>query len=299
MKNHSYRISFPDLPGDSRHGDGQSPAYELRWRVWDLELVKSLPSEFMNAWWGAPKIDREIQPWPPLGVFIPRGYVEEPGLMMPLRDYDPVPQADELLTHVTRLETDDTEAILKFVNRWGPLGLSGDLNVYARLGIWPGAGTALQVMASQAAMFFHVMPAEPVFWVQRALERIKFMAQALYKFQRRQYPRRADAVVYSWTDFSDELNGMIRGIRRVTRQKKGGGLQVLECPSSLLDVLGLALLDRATGITRQRRCPECGSYFVPTRNNQKFCKRGGEQYCARKHTLRAWRHQTRRKVRRR
>src|SRR5262245_50770030 len=135
MKHHSFRISGPGgtTRDGMRRGDGRPPAYELRWNIWDLELVQSLPKKFVDSL-AQHKDDRELQSWPSSGVFLPRGYVEKQQLQPPVRQYDPVPQADEILTHVTRLKMEDPLAILEFLNRWGPLGLGEDEDVYARLG---------------------------------------------------------------------------------------------------------------------------------------------------------------------
>jgi hypothetical protein len=231
--------------------------------------------------------------WPSDGVLMPRDWdkLQKPTLV---REYNPSLVADEILTHVTRLDPDKPEAILDFVNQWGLLGSPGvNPDVYQ--------------------IFHEGLPAEAISWTSGVLQDLKFLARALFELQRgRVIPLISACVLINpedegrpveWAHLADAINMIghtsYRTVRVYRLGKRPVGLRVVERPGRLLDVLGLALLDRATGMARQRRCPECGSYFVPTRSNQRFCKRKGEPYCARKHTLRAWRHRTRRKVRRR
>jgi hypothetical protein len=312
MNHPSFRISaerplreverFGDVGTDETH----QPIYELDLNVWEFEIVKDVPRGFPTVF-GDRMPDNEPTPWPADGVFVPRGYIEQKRLVPPARSYKPVPDADEILTHVTRLDTRDNESLLDFANKWGLLGLEGDPDVYARLGIFPPESRG-RYRGELDRMFYRYaiggfLPLENVRWFRRELKRVQQMANALYILQGKgsrgpRTARRRD-VELSWTDFADELNTMIGGIYRAVREKKGGGLRLVECPNRLLDVLGLALLERAIGVTRQRRCPECGSYFRPTRSNQRFCKRGGEQYCARKRALHAWRQRNRRRTKKR
>ncbi len=259
---------------------------------------------------GLPRTDHELDL--PLAFFLPRGHLQTHQWPQPVREYEPVAQADEMLTHATRLDTSDAQALLDFVNQWGVLGLRGGpegifptlsdeatkrfqaetqlsrVLAVVRQGWLSPARAGEDVPAPNEPTFPAAIeiPAEPVYWTGMALETIKRMAHALYELQRGTLRRQAD---FTWSTFSDHLNTMIGDIPRATRLKRHGGLHIVECPKTVLNVLGLALLDRATGMTRQRRCPECGSYFVPSRKNQIFCKRQGEQYCARKRAVRTWR----------
>src|SRR5262249_31754487 len=153
------------------------------------------------------------------GVLVPRGCAETQAWPEPVREYDPVPQADEILTHVTRLKVDDSRALLEFVNQWGPLGLSVAPDVYARLGIWI-SGRSESGEPSVDPFYEYalprLLPAEPVYWLQKALTNISLMAHALHELQRWR-PGRPDTTIYGWHEFADRLNGMIASIRRAAR----------------------------------------------------------------------------------
>lgn len=268
MKHHSNRISARRLRGDtSSHsdrsyagsGEGESPVFQLEWPVFEYEIVERDDGD----------------------VFRVRGYVEEKELRaepshvpVPTKTYDPVTHADEILTHATRLDTKDTKSLLEFVNQWGLLGWEAE---------WGGLVSDL------------IGPyLEAVVLTRNEIEDVKRMAEELWVLQRGR-PRSEDA---TWEEFADDLNERLLRTQPVVRVQEGGrGLRMFHRPDSLLDVLALALLDRAVSVTRQRRCPECGSYFVPTRRNQHFCKRGGEPYCVRKRALRTWRRRQKRRRR--
>src|SRR5215471_16609298 len=141
MNHPSFRISAK-LPrkverlGDFGTEESHQPVYELELNVWEFEIVKDSPRGFPTVF-GGRMPDNAPTPWPTDGVFVPRGYVEQKDLVPPARFYKPVPYADEILTHVTRLKTSDSQSLLDFANTWGLLGVPGDPDVYARLGIFP------------------------------------------------------------------------------------------------------------------------------------------------------------------
>lgn len=177
---------------------------------------------------------------------IDAGLLRQCLLPVPAKIYDPVPLADEILTHVTRLDTKDTEALLEFVNEWGLPG-------------WEAVWEGFDVSDLTGPYSEHVER------TRHDIERVKYMARALWMLQRGT-SRNEDDLDLTWDDFADDLNERLMHTQLIVRvHERGAGLRMLQRPDSLLDVLALALLHRAVGVTRQRRCPECGSYFVPTR----------------------------------
>jgi len=300
-------LTLSGRDGIGAAGEGRQPAYELRVPVYEYEIVTAqalgvsnaeiirghLPDDLRKLLAGLlHRLDLEYG-WPSDGVLLPRDWakLQKPTLV---REYNPVPAADEILTDVTRLDPYKPEAILDFVNQWGLLGS-------------PGVHPDVYQICHER------LPAEDVSWTRGVLQELKFLALALFELQRgRVIPLVSAGVLINpenegrpvgWAHLADGINMISHTSDRTVRvnrlRGRPVGLRVVERPGRLLDVLGLALLDRATGVIHQRRCPECNSHFIPSRRNQRFCKRNGEQYCARRRALREWRKRENRKRRKR
>ncbi len=194
--------------------------------------------------------------WPPLGVFVPDNDRARSG---PPAPYNPIAVANAILLDVQRTSADDPKSLLRFVNRWGVLGV----------GI-PGAPA---------------FPADAVALTREWLARLTGWMEALYALQRRQ------KTTLTWRALADQLNDALRGAHPAARPAKTGGLEPVFRVERLLDALCVALWEQAADLGHFRRCPECRALFVPGRANQEYCSR----LCANRPTVRKWRRAQRRK----
>jgi hypothetical protein len=170
--------------------------------------------------------------WPAGGLFVPA----EPST--PLRPYRPLPVAGEILLDAQGVTLDDPEALLRFVNRWGRLGV----------GI-PGD----EAFAADGVLRTGECLRELVGWIA-----------TLHALQHKQpTPATWPAVAAL---FRDKLGGVQFGAQP-TRQ----GLIPLFPLRRLLDALYLELWGWATGAKRLRQCRRCAHFFIRGREDQIFC----------------------------
>jgi hypothetical protein len=172
--------------------------------------------------------------------------------------YNPRGAADDILVDVQRTPSSDSKALLRFVNRWGLLGV----------GI-PGArdfGT------------------DGVELLGEWLSRLRQWIETLHAL------RRGKEKQTTWAGFAALLNEHLGGVHP-TVSATDRGLQPTFRAERLLDILCFELWDQATGGRRLRRCPECGALFIPGRANQEYCTR----LCANRPTVRKWKLEQKRK----
>jgi hypothetical protein len=240
----------------------------LRWPVHEYEIR-------LKPWGGVGAVFSSVgRPFPAAGVIAPKGWsgnLDE--LSASVSTYHhPLPSADEILQDISELPVAepspagpvrrlaDNDAVLRFVNKWGVLGVG------------VGTGPRRVALLDGVAETHHHLA-----WIQHTQRRI-------FLFQDGR-PLSGD----SWTELAWELNNSaIADIRPLAVPTKNGlGFQFQ--PRRLLDVLCLRLLEFGTGTEKLRQCKECSALFVPDRRDQIYCKTGGEQVCARRASLRAYR----------
>jgi hypothetical protein len=170
--------------------------------------------------------------WPAGGLFVPA----EPST--PLRPYRPLPVAGEILLDAQGVTLDDPEALLRFVNRWGRLGVGipGD-EAFAADGV-VRTGECLRELVGWIATLHALQHKQPT-------------------------PATWPAVAAL---FRDKLGGVQFGAQP-TRQ----GLIPLFPLRRLLDALYLELWGWATGAKRLRQCRRCAHFFIRGREDQIFC----------------------------
>ena len=206
--------------------------------------------------WGRPRGTRvnvfRIS-WPSAGLLVPvEGSSAEP--------YRPMNIAADILLDVQRTRPEDVKALLRFVNRWGLLGV----------GI-PGApdfGTDGVAISSE--------------WVARLRQWVETL-HALKGGREKET---------TWAEFAKILNEHLGGVHPSVSITDRGVQRTFRAVR-LLDVLCFELWDQATEGKRLRRCPECRALFIPRRANQEYCTR----LCANRPTVRKWKREQRRKQR--
>jgi hypothetical protein len=199
-------------------------------------------------------------PWPVGGVFAPTWWPRgRPA--KPFEYYNPMTAAADILLDVQRVESEDPKALLRFVNKWGRLGVG----------------------VPRDAFFL-----DGVVLTGRYLTQLKEWIEALEALQHgKKRPRRSSKSLltrpWTWRDLAFELSEHLRDIHlgAVAERPK---LVAVYRPRHLLDALWLELWRQATEMKRSRRCPECRVLFIPGRANQQYCTR----LCANRPTVRAW-----------
>jgi hypothetical protein len=178
--------------------------------------------------------------------------------------------AADILLDVQRVESADPKALLRFVNKWGRLGVG----------------------VPRDAFFL-----DGVVLTGRYLSQLKEWIEALEALQRgrkrmRQSPKPSLTRPWAWDGLAFVLSEQLRNIHlgAVAASRK---LVAVYRPRNLLEALWLELWRQATEMKRYRRCPECRALFVPGRANQQYCTR----LCANRPTVRAWKRKQQEKKR--
>ncbi len=251
--------------------------YQLRWLRSDYVIVEEPPLKGWVAGQPGPKVPgtpvvfgaggrlRKAAPhwpapWPVGGVFAPTWWPRDRPTK-PAESYNPMTVAPDILVDVQRVETEDPKALLRFVNRWGPLGVGVPQDTFFLDGVVLTGGHLRQLQE----------------WIEAW--------EALQHGRRRKRPSRAPlrARPWTWWALAFQLSERLREIHLgavVARRK----LVAVYRPRQLLDALSLELWRQATELKRYRRCPECRALFVPGRANQQYCTR----LCANRPTVRNW-----------
>ncbi len=245
-----------------RQRDERWQAYELRWLRYDFEIFTEPRGRIATIW---PHRSRNYRPaltqdlrgrletvtlpvaaeWPKEGVFVPKGWPAS----KPLERYNPVDVAKNILLDVQRTEADNPQALLRFVTKWGRLGIGiPDEETFP----FDGVAATGQCLV----------------WLQRWLE-------AYHELKR---GRKTEA---AWPTLAEMLRGALAGIQPDCRPMKRG-LDPLYRVPRLLDALWLEVWEIATEGKRLRRCPECRALFLPGRANQDYCT----HQCANRPTVR-------------
>lgn len=252
----------------------------LQWRVFFIEIHDPAP-RFLVA---ASTKDKPVYPWArwPGGVFVARG-IEEEAELTPVRTYDPTAWGERLLLEVSRLNPDDTQALLAFVNEWGLLGVAEPQH--------------------EDQLF------DSIFLTRAALHRIKRLSRWLHAMQQGHWKSdhlpAIEALIPIVPDvplpvtlkqkkqffreaFLREFNTGAWGspIRPLLISKRGDFHPYLR-PLRLLDVLYLELWKTASAMDALlRQCEECQGLFPVKKSNQlkAFCT----QACKNRRNFRRW-----------
>ena len=252
----------------------------LQWRVFFIEIHDPAP-KFLVA---ASTKDKPVYPWArwPGGVFVARG-IEEEAELTPVQTYDPTAWGERLLLEVSRLNPNDNQALLAFVNEWGLLGLAEPQH--------------------EVQLF------DSVFLTRAALHRIKRLSRWLQAMQQGHWKSdhlpSIEALTPIVTDvpllvtlkqkkqffreaFLREFNNEAWGspIRPMLISKRGDFHPYLR-PLRLLDVAYLELWKTASAKDALlRQCKECQGLFPVKKSNQlkAFCT----QACKNRRNFRRW-----------
>src|SRR6266545_2872337 len=237
----THRIAQPALriPGAEDYS-----AYDaIPWDVYDFEVaIEPRP--------GLATVYRyRRRPWPNEGVFVPKGAYTTPTAAepQPIRRYDAMRSAEEILRDLNRTDPADRRALLAFTNRWGLLD----------------QGWHAEVKATRT-------------WLEIA----KGITERIYRFYNQEAPRD------DWEDLAFDLTAIVNRVHFEVRGVDHGLRLIFKAPR-LADVLALHLLQHATGTEKLRQCEyhRCRTFFVPERRDQRYCKTAGEQRCARRASL--------------
>jgi len=199
-------------------------------------------------------------PWPVGGVFAPTWWPRDRPTK-PVEYYNPMKVAADVLLDVQRTAGEDRKALLRFVNKWGMLGV----------GV-PGDSFFL----------------DGVDFTGRCLTQLKEWIEGFEALQRgkkrmRRSLKRSPGRPWTWRTLAFELSEHVREVHLGAVRARRRLLAVYR-PRNLFDALWLELWRQATEVKRHRRCPECRALFIPGRANQQYCTR----LCANRPTVRAW-----------
>lgn len=94
----------------------------LKWDIFPVKIVEPAPRFLRDAKKGD---GTPAFPWArwPGGVFVTEG-IEGSKDLVPVRGYDPTACAGSILLEATRINLENQEALLGFVNKWGLLGIA-------------------------------------------------------------------------------------------------------------------------------------------------------------------------------
>ncbi len=252
----------------------------LQWRVFFIEIHDPAPT-FLTA---ASTDGTPSYPWArwPGGVLVARG-IEVKTKLTPVRTYDPTAWGERLLLEVSRLNPNDNQALLAFVNEWGLLGLAEpqhEVQLFDSLLLTRAALHRIK----RLSRLLHAM--QQGHWKSDHLPAIEALIPIVPDAplpvtlkQKKQFFREA---------FLREFNTGAWGspIRPLLISKRGDFHPYLR-PLRLLDVLYLELWKTASAKgALLRQCEECQGLFpVKTSNQRKtFCT----QTCKNRRNFRRW-----------
>jgi hypothetical protein len=199
-------------------------------------------------------VEKAQESWPAGGVFVSSAWLR--GRRRPLggglKRYKPDTRA--LLRDVQRVDLSDTNKVLGFVTRWGPLGIGA-----------PPDDTFL--FDGVAAAIAH-------------LRQVRRWLEAFHALQR---GARGAPSVATWSSLADGLHAHLSGVH-LSARATDRGLVVLYSVTTLIDSIWLEVWNIATEGKRLRRCRECSTLFPPSRLDQVFCTKR----CADRPAIRKW-----------
>jgi hypothetical protein len=202
--------------------------------------------------------------WPAGGVFVQQDVLARldsgAELSTQVRRYNLHSHGPTILLEIQRANARDAQSILRFVNRWGLLGVGipGDEE-------YPFDGVRLtgrRLLDIQAAI--------------RAVHAIK--RAGVSRAEREEFAKK-------WNDRN------LWGSVKLEVQAASDGLRAVSRAHTFLDALKVELWLEATEGRRYRPCPECKALFIPGRTNQRYCC----HQCANRPTVRKWKKAQRRK----
>lgn len=260
-----YEIKQQDYFQAVRQEDTTWPAYELRWPCYNYVIAEQ-PTGHLAVLWEkrtqslVQDMERDQRgkmhgiarvtsaPWPEGGVFVPEKFLmlnrktqsvrfKEP---VPHQWYNPAAKGKEIWLDIQRCSPEDPKALLKFVNKWGRLGIG--------------------------------IPEEELFPFDAVIatgQYLKTISRWIQTYEALQKGRTKES---SFKTLAFYLNEFLTGIRPGVQPTKKG-LDPIYQVSRLSDVLWLECWEMATTGKQLLRCPECRAYFLPGRANQMYCNR--------------------------
>jgi len=220
---------------------------------WEFENVEPEGDPSTPAWSG-PNYRYRVE-WPAGGIFVPgTDEAEAPA-------YEPLKVAPEILLDVQRTRADDPTALLRFVNRWGRLGVG--------------------------------LPGAPAFGADGVVVTGDWLAWLTEMIQTLRALQHGEQTARSWSDVADELTQALADVHFGARPTKHALVPRFPVPR-LFDALVLEVWAMATGGKRLRQCPECQALFIHGREDKRYCMAA----CAKRRTVREWKRRQRRRRRR-
>src|SRR5436190_5258397 len=202
----------------------------------------------------------------PGGVFIAKGVTD--AAKMPGRTYDPVGVANELIAAGTSFDPQDREALLRFVNRWGLLGLVAPDDAVQQ---WDSVFFTQDHLTRLGYLVRRLEALKNQNWASKDL-----LSVAQLQAELPGMPSRVTPVVRQraqWQAWAHQLNQALQGcpIQPLLVPIAGSdvpGLRPAWRPRRLADVLLVTLWQHATeGDRIPRRCGTChGMFFVSVTN---------------------------------
>lgn len=216
---------------------------------WVYEEVE--PEGDPSAPWAGPMARFKVE-WPSGGLFVPDGDEAQAPV------YEPLKVAAEILLDVQRTRADDPHALLRFVNRWGRLGVG-----------------------------IRGAPEFDVDGVELTGEWLAWLTAMVQTLGALQHGQKAPM---DWQGVADEFTQALAWVHFGAQPAKHGLVPAFPVPR-LLDALMLEVWGMATGGKRLRQCPECQALFIHGREDKRYCTAA----CARRRTVREWKRKHRRK----
>lgn len=257
-------------------------------------------------------------PWPVGGVFAPKWWPRE--RPRPAEFYNPVEVAADILLDAQRAAGDNPRVLLRFVNKWGGLGVGvpGDRHFLDGVAATGDCLTQLKewLEAHQALRKGRRLVMKVPEWIKELPALTATEATRIKVTKRRPSPElikrfpdlkgRTLTVSYpvglkktwpsqksrhwTWRDLIFTLNEHLRDIHLAAVRERRTIVPVFR-PRTLHGALWLEVWRQITGMNRHRRCPECRVLFIPGRANQQYCTR----QCANRPTVRRWKREQKRK----
>lgn len=248
-----------------RQADEAWQGYELRWPRFDYTIAEKPTGHLAVRWRHRPhrwvpglkrdqhgkiqRIAREKRvPWPEGGLFVPtellvlpkNSHAVEINEPNPRDWYNPIVVAGEIILDVQRIPPTNPVALLRFVNKWGHLGVG--------------------------------IPGQEGFGYDGVLVTGKYLQKITWWIETYQALQNKMEVDSSFGELASFLNGVLGEIHPGVNPTKKG-LNPIYRVSRFIDALWLECWETATSGKKLNRCPDCRALFLPGRANQMYCTR--------------------------
>jgi hypothetical protein len=263
---------------DSSVLQGLAGGWRFRYSVYQVHRKDPPPNLLFSAKAG----NEPAFPWASLpgGVFIVTS-TRDPKL---LRTYDPTQEADTILTEASTLDPEDDETLLRFLNKWGLLGLVAPDNAVQ---FWDSVFQTRHEVGriKRLAGWLGAMKAGR--WRSGSLPSMSEVRKLVPDIPR-QLTLGGRSRAY-WLAFANELNQALWGCPvRAILLSEGHSVRRHFLPRCLRDVLYLTLWRYASDEDAVlRECLGCHGLFSVSRTNNRKCYCSWA--CKNRATVRRWR----------